>query len=333
MYFNLLEYLCKETVLWEDFMNKIKTILKNHYGIDNINVSPQQGGWSALAYKVFNNTNTYFLKVYEKSRASTPKWTALIDKYVPITVWLREHSNLKGKIPVPLFTKHGDYKCEDDEGIYLLYEYIDGETIGDKSLNKEQVCQLSEIIAELHLYGEEIPIETATLTEDFNVPFLQQLRDTLNKEYKNMTDDVRDFIIPYIEQILNLVDTVEKLSVTLKNSHLKMALCHTDLHNWNLMQSEQQLILIDWEGLKLAPVEADLMFLVDKPFYDEFLNIYQINHENFVINHDALQFYKGRRKLEDIWDFLEQLLYDNQSVQERAYTMNYLSKELKELGD
>ncbi|MBM7587448.1 thiamine kinase-like enzyme [Bacillus pakistanensis] len=314
-------------------MNRIKTILNNHYEIDNINVSPQQGGWSALAYKVFNNTNTYFLKVYEKSRASTPKWTALIDKYVPIMVWLREHSSLKGKIPVSLFTKNGDYMCEDDEGIYLLYEYIDGDTVGDKVLNKEQVYQLSEIITELHLHREEIPIETDAITEDFNVPFLQQMRGTVDKGYKNMADDVKDLINPYIEQMISLVDTVEKLSVSLRKSQLKMVLCHTDLHNWNLMQSEQQLILIDWEGLKLAPVEADLMFLVDQPFYDEFLKIYQKNQENFVINLDALQFYKGRRKLEDIWDFLEQLLYDNQDEQERTDTMNYLSKELKVIGD
>lgn len=66
------------------------------------------------------------------------------------------------------------------------------------------------------------------------------------------------------------------------------------------MQSENQLILIDWEGLRLAPIEVDLMFLVDEPYYDEFLNTYQKTHENFAINPDALQFYQVRRKLEDI---------------------------------
>lgn len=314
-------------------MNKIKNILKEQYDIEFINVSPQQGGWSALAYKVFNNNHTYFLKVYEKSRASTPKLTALIDKYVPIMVWLLHNSGLNDKIPVPLLTKNNDYKCEDDDGIYLLYEYISGETIGDKNLTEEQVYGLSEIIAELHSYGKELPIETDAVKEDFYVPFLQQLRNTLDKEYNKVPSDVRELINPHIEQINGLVDTVEKLSVHLKNGNLRMALCHTDIHNWNLMQSEQQLLLIDWEGLKLAPVEADIMFLVDKPYYDEFLSIYQKVHKNFVVNPDALQFYQGRRKLEDIWDLIEQLIYDNQDAQERAITINYLTKELKNINN
>lgn len=314
-------------------MNKLKNILKEQYDIEFINVSPQQGGWSALAYKVFNNNHTYFLKVYEKSRASTPKLTALIDKYVPIMVWLLHNSGLNDKIPVPLLTKNNDYKCEDDDGIYLLYEYISGETIGDKNLSEEQVCGLSEIIAELHLYGKELPIETDAVKEDFYVPFLQQLRSTLDKEYNKVPSDVRELINPHIEQINGLIDTVEKLSVHLKNCNLRKALCHTDIHNWNLMQSGQQLMLIDWEGLKLAPVEADIMFLIDKPYYDNFLSIYQKVHKNFVVNPTALQFYQSRRKLEDIWDLIEQLIYDNQDTQERTTIINYLTKELRDINN
>ena len=55
------------------------------------------------------------------------------------------------------------------------------------------------------------------------------------------------------------IDRVEGLSEILRRSNPKMALCHTDIHNWNLMQRDEQLVLIDWEGLKLAPVKADLM--------------------------------------------------------------------------
>ncbi|MGG3643905.1 aminoglycoside phosphotransferase family protein [Bacillus gobiensis] len=229
-------------------MNKIKNILKDHYDIDIFNVSQQQGGWAARAYKLSNNKNTYFLKVYKKSRASSPKLTALIDEYVPIVIWLMNNSDLKGKIPVPFLTNNGEYKCEDDDGIYLLYEYIDGVTIGDQVLTEDQVFQLSEIISKLHLYGEEIPIDTNAVKEDFYVPFLQQLRNTLDKDYEDIPNDVRKIVAPHIEQINHLIDTVEKLSLCLKNSHLRMALFHTDLHNWNLMQSEQRLILIDWEG-------------------------------------------------------------------------------------
>lgn len=79
---------------------------------------PQQGGWATLTYKVFNKNQSYFLKVYEKSQASTPKLTALIDQYVPIMVWLMRNSNLKGKISVPFLTKNGDYKWENEVNVF-----------------------------------------------------------------------------------------------------------------------------------------------------------------------------------------------------------------------
>ncbi|WP_338015909.1 hypothetical protein [Paenibacillus mesophilus] len=60
-------------------MDKIREVLKEQYDLESTSVSSQRGGWSALAYKVHSSKATYFLKAYEKSRASTPKWTALID--------------------------------------------------------------------------------------------------------------------------------------------------------------------------------------------------------------------------------------------------------------
>ena len=52
-------------------MEQLQGILKEYYGLDRTHVVPQKGGW-ALAYKVQSEGHAYFLKVYEKSRASTP---------------------------------------------------------------------------------------------------------------------------------------------------------------------------------------------------------------------------------------------------------------------
>ncbi|MBT2218067.1 phosphotransferase [Virgibacillus dakarensis] len=314
-------------------MNQVKSILKDFYDIDITDFLPQQGGWASLAYKVFNKNQSYFLKVYEKGRASTPKLTALIDQYVPILVWLINNSNLNGKITVPLITSSGEYKCEDENAIYLLYEYIEGETIGDQDLTDDQVRQLSKMITELHSFGKDIPVETAAIKEDFEVPFLQMLRQLLQKGRNGFPSKVWELIHSYTPQLNNLIHTVEEHSLYLKYANLRMALCHTDLHNWNLMQSGNQLMLIDWEGLKLAPVEADLMFLVDKPYFNEFLSIYQKTHQNFSINPEAMTFFKGKRRLEDIWEFMEQLLYDKQEEQERVLTMNYLKEELNGISE
>jgi len=311
--------------------NKLKTVLKKHYGLENMDIAAQQGGWAALAYKVAGNKNTYFLKVYDKARASTPKWTSLIDKYVPVLKWLSRHTMLAGVVPVPLAARNGDWKCEDDDGVYLLYEYIEGETIGGSALTEKQIRQLAMIVSELHKYGSGIPADTADLKESFEVPFVPLLQNTLDRGYDRLADELKVLLDPYLESLHRLIVRMERLSAGLQNSQLRMALCHTDIHSWNLMQANGQLILIDWEGLKLAPVEADLMFLTDKPYYHTFMESYGVTHPEYALNQNALQFYQVRRKLEDIWEWIEQLLFDNQSIQERAGTLDSLKKELEEI--
>ncbi|MFE0560755.1 aminoglycoside phosphotransferase family protein [Paenibacillus sp. NPDC058910] len=310
-------------------MERLQNMLKDYYGLEHTEISPQQGGWAALAFRVRSHNEHYFLKAYEKSRASTPKWTALIDDYVPILLWLEEHSRLKGKIPAPILTTDGSYQCEDDEGIYLLYEYIVGDTIADQELTEDQVRQLAEMIAELHRYGAEVPLVTSAMTENYTVPFLGQLKSTLDEE---LPYDLGEVLLHYIDRLKEIMLKVEELSEALKNRDLRMALCHTDVHGWNLMSTGQQLKLIDWEGLKLAPVEADMMSFVDEPFFDQFMRVYKETHSDYVINAEALQFYQGRRKLEDVWEFMEQLLYDVQHDKERALTLLSLRKELEEIA-
>ncbi|MGO4790365.1 aminoglycoside phosphotransferase family protein [Paenibacillus sp. 2KB_20] len=310
-------------------MDRLRNMLKDHYGLENTDVVPQQGGWAALAFRVRSHNEHYFLKAYEKSRASTPKWTALIDDYVPILLWLEEHSRLKGKIPAPILTTDGSYQCEDDEGIYLLYEYIVGDTIADQELTEDQVRQLAEMIAELHRYGEEVPLVTSAMMENYTVPFLGQLKSTLDGE---LPYDLGEVLLHYIDRLKEIMLKVEELSEALKNRDLAMALCHTDVHGWNLMSTRQQLKLIDWEGLKLAPVEADMMSFVDEPYFELFMKVYKETHSDYEINAEALQFYQGRRKLEDVWEFMEQLLYDVQHDKERALTLQSLRKELEEIA-
>ncbi|MFB5660982.1 aminoglycoside phosphotransferase family protein [Alteribacillus sp. HJP-4] len=311
-------------------MDKLKKIMRRHYGIETDNVVEQQGGWAALAYKMSSHTDSYFLKMYEKSRTSTPKWTALIDKYVPIMKWLIENSHLKGRIPVPLSTTYGENKCEDSAGIYLLYEYIDGETIGGKELSDEQVRELAEIIAELHMYGETIPVETNAIKEDFEVPLLTLLQDILGND-SLLAEEIRTMLQAYRKPLQELVDSVETLSFQMKDREWKMSLCHTDIHHWNLMQSHRQLMLIDWEGLKLAPIEADFMCITGQPYYERFLYYYKKIHKKVEIDSEALQFYQKRRKVEDIGEFIEQLLFDEQSEQERSVTTNHLLEELQSI--
>lgn len=304
-------------------MNQFTAILQEAYGIHPVHVQSKQGGWASLAFEIKAEDAAYFLKVYEKSRASTLKLTALIDQYVPVVEWLANNSDLKGKIPVPLQTKEGEYKCEDAKNIYLLYPFIDGETIGEQDLTKQQISEFAHIIATLHSFGEGVPFPTEALKEDFEVPFLEELEEVIHFKKEYIPRELHAFLREYWKKIDVWISSLTELSEKLKSVSFDMVLCHTDLHHWNLMEAEQ-LILIDWEGLKLTPAEADMMFLIEKPYWKQFMKVYLQHHENYQINEDALAFYQLRRKLEDIWEFTEQLLYEELNVQEKDEILGYL---------
>lgn len=67
------------------------------------------------------------------------------------------------------------------------------------------------------------------------------------KGREDLPSDVWKLIYSFKSQLNNLIQTVEELSQNLKNGDLRMSLCHTVLHNWNLMQPGQELMLIDWK--------------------------------------------------------------------------------------
>lgn len=312
-------------------MDSTGIILQQHYHIAAESIDSQQGGWSALAYQVTTASGRYFLKIYEKSAVATAAWTAHIDDYMPILVWLNQSTALKGRIPRPILTVDGAFKIEDEQRIYVLFEYIDGVTIAEQELSSGQVVELAGIIAELHTYGSSIPYPTDQIREDFSVPFCTKLKRFLNQTHAADPEDLIAILTPHLDKLTVFADLTETLSGQMKAACPDLRLCHTDAHGWNLMQN-QHLMLIDWEGLKLAPVEADLFMFYDKPFWDLFLSTYRQKHKGFTISTAVMNFYLYRRKLEDIWEFIDRILHDPISSDLRNRAMQLLKQELAELG-
>ena len=87
-------------------------MLNGYYQIKPLSVQKLTGGWSADAYQVVTEKQQYFLKVYDKTIASTAEWTAAIDHYMPILLWLSESTALKGSVPRSVLTVDGAFKVE-----------------------------------------------------------------------------------------------------------------------------------------------------------------------------------------------------------------------------
>ena len=312
-------------------MDKISNILKTQFNIECTDVVETIGGLSASAYKIKTDNESFFLKVYDKKLTQTPIWIENIDNYMPILLWLNENTKLKGKITRPRMTSSGSYRYKDDDNVYILFDYIEGEAIANKPLTNTQVIEIADIMAHLHSYGQEIPIKMDKIKETFDVPFCFSLENYIEDSYNTSPDDIKLILQPCLEQLILKINEVKLLSNKVKQKNNKMVLCHTDAHGWNIMQSEN-LVLVDWEGMKLAPAEADLFMFAVKDYWDIFFKHYKAIRPKFELNEEMLSFYVFRRKLEDIWAFLESALYDDLTDERRKSDLVHLSNECKNLS-
>lgn len=299
-------------------------ILSQHYHIHNAQLTEVTPGWSALAYRVDVNDKRYFLKIYDKTRHTAQFWIEGIDRYIPALMQLGQHTALRGRIPSIITTTDGSYKCEDEKHLYILFDWIYGATSRDNPLTPPQLSELSHIIAELHSFGEVNPAFTNVLRESYDIHFYDSLMSRAENRDENIPRE-------YLSLITEKLHQLSEVSSDLSAQNLPLVLCHNDIHGWNVITRGDSLVLLDWEGLKLAPAEADLfMFKYERYWgnrWDEFYDVYKKTHSNLEINETAMRFFQLRRRLWDIDEFVSNITLDNESVEVQEEAKQALIRE------
>ncbi len=280
-------------------------MLKDNYAITPTYIKEQPRGWSALAFSIEDKTQRYFLKVYQKSRPSIVRYIEAIDRYIPVVRWLQGNSSLKSNIATPLHTNLGYNKCEDSEYVYLLSQYVDGITIGERALSLHQVKELARILGVLHAGTSIMPNELRArqIEETFHISFCDALTRFLDRDLDQKDDALRRILSPHINDLLATIDRFTVLAGSLQAKSQNLVLCHADAHSWNIIQG-QELVLVDWECLRLAPPEQDLVLSAAETYADVFLAEYLQHMDNYDPDFAAFEFYLLKRKLEDIWEWI-----------------------------
>lgn len=309
-------------------MNEISALLQFEYGISVNNITPAIGGWSALAYKVDSEQGAYFLKAYEKRKSGTAAQLERLNLCMAVASWLENNTVLQGRINAPLLTKNGDVKVETQNYAYLLFSYMDGITLRTTPLSIYQQEELAEILGELHRHGADMPFDFSSVQETFEIPCTE-----LMKIQRKPNDSL--CVYRQYDMLMRAIDQAHKLAEYAEAEKLPFVLCHTDIHGWNLMQSDR-LILIDWESIKLAPVEADLFtFWGDwywgdskwGSYWDTILPVYRKLRPEYTIREDILRYYQICRHIEDIDAFYRQYVYDDMTDEETCEVVSCLERE------
>ncbi len=282
-------------------------VLVRRFGVAPAHVAQVQGGWSAKAFRVDTGDKRYFLKEYDRTQRSVLPWIDRIDSYIYVQGYLAKTPRLRGRMVAPVCAPQGEYKIQEGDRVYLLFDYEEGATVGFGKLNALQMRELAQILAELHEFGEEIPCDMSGLAEDISLWFCDELRAFLKSGHKGGPG----VAMRRHGQIWEAaVDETLRLKKTVRLSAPKLCLCHTDAHGNNVMKGER-LVLADWEGLCVAPPEADLFMYARDPLRSVFFGAYCDARAGFVLDADMLRFYLLRRQVEDAWADVLRLVNDH----------------------
>lgn len=290
-------------------IEQIKSLLERNYGFKVKSIKETKGGWAALAFIVETDNNKYFLKLYDMKRASSITYTKYIDGYARILLQLH---NLKDNITIPILTKDNKSYVEENGYRYLLLEFIDGDTVASGKLTATEKLLLVDIINKLH---------NAKIDSKWNLEketFVVETNNKLKNFIKNPTDnEVFEIISSKMKSLVNIIDYVEKTSKKYQNNNIDMVLCHTDIHTYNMMRKDGKLWLIDWEGLKISPKENDLALLDD-----EYKQVVVDYYNGQDIDQELMKYYPLKRKIDDIWEWIELLVIDNNYERRKEYIEN-----------
>ncbi|MEZ4669937.1 MAG: phosphotransferase [Anaerolineae bacterium] len=137
------------------------------------------------------------------------------------------------------------------------------------------------------------------------------------------------------ETVAALVNRAEHLAALLALETLDYILCHADIHVGNILIDErEQLFLVDWDTLILAPKERDLMFIGGglggdghTPQQEETL-FYQ-GYGRTEINPVALAYYRCERIVEDIAAYCRQLLLTDAGGEDRENSLQQVMSQFQ----
>ncbi len=170
-------------------------------------------------------------------------------------------------VVAPLPTANGQLAAPCGDFTLILYPFIVGETGMALGLAPAQWQAFGLLLAQLHTtalpstLSQQLPRESFLLYWDETMQKLeQQLRDLHGAD-----PIARALAVIWQErhaEIWAIVARTVALGKQLQAAPPPFVLCHADIHTANLLVDPQDALhIVDWDGILLAPKERDLMFV------------------------------------------------------------------------
>jgi len=275
---------------------------------DATTITPMQPGFVAHVHRLETPTHVAMVKTYDRQRAVTARMLEYAPFYLEVTAWLAQQSVLANRITFPYALVHGGYLVDDGQYVSALFNFIAGVTPRDVPLTMAQQLHLVTTVGLIHRMTPLVPLPPVCRRETFAVRWDQDFDLLLHHGWDALIPDVQSMLAPHRNTLATLLTQLRELGVQLRTRDLPFVLCHTDIHGWNTMVTGDTTHLIDFEGLVLAPAEQDLFCWFGDPRWSDIFATYAQVVGGYQIDAQALLFYQLKRYLEDIYEWVAELI-------------------------
>jgi spectinomycin phosphotransferase len=290
----------------------IQVALQEQYGIaiKALTFLPIGNDAASFVYRVDAADGArYFLKGRVGARFSAPSLL------IPHFIAARGVPHILSPLPA----LDGHLRLSVSDFVLTLYPFLEARTATEAGLSEQQWRALGETLRQIHEsdlppeLGEIVPRETfipsrRQLVDEVEVMVASaQISGPVQREFAACWRARR-------EEIRVLVERADRLGEELRAGSPPLALCHADLHTWNvLLDRDGQMWIVDWDEVVLAPKERDLMFviggigrgLVSPEKTAHFLQGYG----DPPVNHRALAYYRYAWAVQDIAAYAEEAVF------------------------
>ena len=225
------------------------------------------------------------------------------------------------QVLVAIPTQRGELSFAFQGHYLILYPFVPGRVAMEVGLTAQQWAELGAILKAIH--SVRLPdhlhqlLEREAYSPEFRMRAAGYLRRALAGVYDHRAGrGLAELLRSRKCAIEHMIDRAEELGGALRRgSERPLVVCHADLHKWNIQVDAQgELLIVDWDSLKLAPKECDLMFIggdIGGSTDDvaEEASFYR-GYGDTPVDPVALAYYRYERILTDVVEFSKQVWED-----------------------
>lgn len=207
------------------------------------------------------------------------------------------------------------------EHAFVVYPFISGKMVIDRILPIQQWQKIGAIFATLHRTTLVRKDKRSLKVEDFVPPRADGAKRVIahamdTSHTKIATELLSDFIQGKVGEMQAIIARAENLGRELQEQQPEMVLCHADPNQANiLITPDERILLVDWDGVMLAPRERDLTFFTGKE-HRAFMQGYD-HKGTYTLNSTAIAYYKYEWVVQEFCDYGTRVFFSDVDEQEK----------------